>query len=88
MFTSDSTIYHKVAATAGKDFIKKRFWEHRNNLYILIRNLDKKSLLKILPVRILLEIVAYTYYIISRQRKYIKSLFDAHVDFIKNGFYI
>jgi len=88
MFTSESVVYHKVAASAGKNVIKKRFWEHRNNLYILIRNLDRKNLLKILPLRIFLELIAYPYYIISRQRPFIKSLLSAHLDFLRNGFYI
>jgi GT2 family glycosyltransferase len=88
IFTSDSVVYHKVAATAGKNFVQKRFWEHRNNLYILIRNLEKKSLVRILPIRLLLEIITYAYYIISRQRKYVLPLLHAHLDFITNGFYI
>lgn len=88
MFTSDSVVYHKVAATAGKNIIQKRYYEHRNNLYILIRNLDKKSFIKIIPIRLLLELIAYAYYIISRQTYYVKSLTKAHGDFIKKGFYI
>ncbi|OGM11469.1 hypothetical protein A2Z22_00260 [Candidatus Woesebacteria bacterium RBG_16_34_12] len=88
MFTSTSVIYHKVAATAGKNVIQKRYWEHRNNLYILVRNLTKKEAIKILPIRFLLELIAYVYYIISKQKPFIKSLFLAHKDFIKNGFYI
>jgi GT2 family glycosyltransferase len=88
LFTSNSVIYHKGAASSGKNIVQKRFWEHRNNLYILIRNLDRKSLLKILPARLLLELTAYSYYIISRQQVFLKSLFKAHIDLLKNGFYL
>ena len=88
VFTSDSTVYHKVAASASKNVVLKRYWEHRNNLYILIRNLDRRALIKILPARIGQEIVAYVYYFVSRQRPYLKSLFFAHLDFIKHGFFI
>lgn len=88
VFVPKSLIYHKGAATAGKNIVQKRFWEHRNNLYILLRNLERKNLLKILPVRFFLELITYVYYIVSRQQIFLISLSKAHVDFIKNGFYI
>jgi len=87
-FTSESIVYHKGGATAGKNVVLKRFWEHRNNFYILLRNLTKQNLLKILPIRLMLEIVTYIYYFISRQGGYNKSLFLAHLDILKNGLYI
>jgi GT2 family glycosyltransferase len=58
-FVPNSVVYHKVAATARKIPFKKRFWEHRNNLFILTRNLDRHQLIKILPVRFLLELLTY-----------------------------
>jgi GT2 family glycosyltransferase len=87
-FVSKSVIYHKVASTSKSNLVLKRFWEHRNNLYILIRNLDKKHLLQILPVRMCFELFTYIYYIVSRQKNYTKSLYGAHKDFIMHGFYI
>jgi len=83
-FISDSIVYHKGASTANRNLVKKRYWEHRNNLYILFRNLGKSSLIKIFPIRLLLEMVSYVYYISSKQTKYTVSLWNAHKDFIKN----
>ncbi|UCH71923.1 MAG: glycosyltransferase, partial [Thermoplasmatales archaeon] len=84
-FISESIVYHKVASTANRNLVKKRYWEHRNNLYILFRNLDKLSLVKILPIRIFLEMFTYVYYLSSKQFKYTVSLFFAHKDFIINS---
>ncbi len=88
IFTSNSEVYHKVAATAGKNIELKRFWEHRNNLYILVRNLERKDLVMTLTVRIFFELIAYPYYFISRQSIFIPPLFKAHLNFIKNGLYL
>lgn len=85
MFTSNSVVFHKTASTARRNLVKKRFWEHRNNLYIVTNNLDQKGLITILPVRILLELTAYFYYFVSKQKSYIKSLYLAHLAYLKNG---
>jgi GT2 family glycosyltransferase len=85
-FVHESVVYHKVAGTAGRNVIQKRYWEHRNNLYLLINNLDRSNVVKILPVRIVLELITYVYYLISKQGPFTKSLFRAHKDIISTGF--
>jgi GT2 family glycosyltransferase len=80
-FVPGSVVYHKVAGTSKSNLFKKRFWEHRNNLFILARNLDRSKLLFILPVRFFLELVSYLNYIFRKQYKNTLSLFLAHLDF-------
>ncbi len=60
-----STIYHKGAATMGKYRCRKRFYEHRNNLLMLLKNLPTLDLLWRLPIRLLLEWVSIVFYIIT-----------------------
>jgi len=45
-----SVIYHKVAASAKKNMFKKIFYEHRNNLVMVTKNLSTQDLFTILPV--------------------------------------
>jgi GT2 family glycosyltransferase len=80
-FIPESVVYHKVAGISNANLFKKRFWEHRNNLFILARNLDRSKLLFILPTRFILEIVSYINYLYRRQYKFILSLLAAHLDF-------
>ncbi len=77
---SDSEVFHKGAATAGRDLFTKRYWEHRNNLILLYKNFDGKSSF-IWTVRILLEIATYFRYLFT-DNVYVRSLFCAHRDFI------
>ncbi|MBI2074531.1 MAG: glycosyltransferase family 2 protein [Candidatus Levybacteria bacterium] len=63
----NSYIYHKVASTASKHMLKKRFWEHRNNLFLLIKNYPLNKLILIFPIRILLECLSILYYIYKRR---------------------
>lgn len=88
VFAPNSIVYHKVAATSKKDLYKKRFWEHRNNLFILTRNLERKDLIKILPFRFFLEIITYLYYLSSPSTggfKYASYLFAAHLDYLRKS---
>lgn len=81
VFTPSSVVYHKGAATSRKNLTKKRFWEHRNNLLIISRNLDRKSLLKIMLPRFLLEIATYFGYLAKREYRNILALFLAHLNY-------
>ena len=82
-FCPRSVVYHKGAATSKKNVIKKRFWEHRNNLFILTRNLDRKNLLKILIPRFFLESATYLGYMIRGEYKYLVALSAAHLDYLR-----
>lgn len=60
-----SVVYHKVAGSARKKIFKKRFWEHRNNLLMILKNYPSKDLLLIFPQRLLLEYLSFFYYLLS-----------------------
>ncbi|MDO8658014.1 MAG: glycosyltransferase family 2 protein [Candidatus Levybacteria bacterium] len=65
-----SYIYHKVASTASSHMLKKRFWEHRNNLLLILKNYPIKRLLIIFPIRIILEYMSFFYYLKNRKLDY------------------
>lgn len=79
----ESVVYHKVAATAKHNLIKKRFWEHRNNLLLLLKNVQPRQILSVWPIRVILEVFTYFYYLGTGQPGYLFSLFFAHLDFLR-----
>lgn len=82
MAIPSSVVYHKVATTSKKYPIKKRYWEHRNNLLLLLKNLSKNDLAKIVFSRIMLEFISYIYYLFTLNINNAISLLLAHIDLI------
>lgn len=80
-YCPESTIYHKGAASAGKNLYKKRYWEHRNNLILLYKNLNH-NIVHNLIIRTILEIFTYLHYLFRGNFVYLKSLSFAHLDFL------
>ncbi len=57
-FIPTSSIYHVGGGTLNKTSPKKTFLNFRNGISVLIKNLPRKKLIWILPIRILLDWVA------------------------------
>lgn len=73
VFIPNSTVYHYGSK---KSIIDKTFFSHRNGLIMLLKNYSTVQLLTYLPIRILLDIIAFFYYIIT--------LYPSHsIDMIK-----
>jgi GT2 family glycosyltransferase len=56
-----SVIYHYAGATIKEGSYRKLYWNHRNNIFMLVKNLDTGNLLKILPQRIALDMINVMY---------------------------
>jgi GT2 family glycosyltransferase len=63
-------VYHKGASSSSKNELRKRFWEHRNNLLMITKNLSFKKLLYVLPIRFALEYVSIVYYLSHKRFDY------------------
>jgi GT2 family glycosyltransferase len=61
-----STIYHYAGATIKPESFKKFYWNHRNNIFMLMKNLEGKNLLKILFVRYILDLINMFYSLLVR----------------------
>jgi GT2 family glycosyltransferase len=83
-----SVVFHKGGATASKNILKKRFWEHRNNILLIIKNYPNHILFFILPIRLLLEYLSVFYYLISRQHTFALSVLLSQISLIYNIPYI
>lgn len=66
-----SVIYHSVASTSGKNLIKKRYWEHRNTLLVLIKNYSLFFMIFIFPLRFFIfEPMSIIHYLIKKEFRY------------------
>lgn len=64
VFVPQSTVFHYGMGTMGKEkSSKKAFFHHRNGLILLLKNYSFLELVYRLPVRMLLDIVTFWYYI-------------------------
>lgn len=80
-----SIIYHKVASTASRNSAKKRYWEHRNNLLLILKNYPLKKLIIILPIRLLLEYISFLYYLQNRKINYSLSVIKSQIALLYFG---
>lgn len=83
-FVSGSVVYHKVAGSSNSvsQMIKKRFYEHRNNLILLLKNYSVKDLYILLPQRLFLEILAYVFYLLRLDMISFLGLSLAHLNLL------
>ncbi len=54
----DSVAYHEGGATLGAGSFRKRYFNHRNNIAMLLKNMELRSLVWVLPLRFFLELLA------------------------------
>lgn len=78
-----SIIYHKVAGTNRKTLFKKKFFEHRNNLVLIVKNYSHKDLLILFPRRLIFELITILYYFLKLDFTSFFALISAHFSFWK-----
>lgn len=84
-YTPRSVIYHMGAFTGGKNLYRRTFFNHRNHLILLIKNLKIKDLAIIFPVRVLMDTFSAGYYLFFlRSPKRSFAVFIAYCSFLKN----
>ncbi len=65
---SSAIVYHYAGATLPPESFMKKYFNHRNSILMVLKNLQLHNLLWILPIRILLEIAAMV--LAVKQRDY------------------
>jgi len=53
----ESVIYHYAGATIKADSFKKLYWNHRNGIITMLKNLQGKNLKRVLFIRFILDII-------------------------------
>lgn len=75
-------VYHKGASTSSKNELQKRFWEHRNNLLMITKNLSLRRLLYVLPIRFVLEYVSVFYYLSHKRFDYAAAVLLSQLSYV------
>ncbi|MCM4154590.1 glycosyltransferase family 2 protein [Gramella sp. AN32] len=83
-FTPKSKVYHVGGATLQQLNPKKTFFNYRNSLYMLLKNLPIKDLYIILFARMILDGVAAVKFLFEGKLNHISAIFKAHLSFYRN----
>jgi len=73
-----SVIYHKVAVSNKRNLLKKSYFEHRNNIIMLLKNYALPDLFLFLPARFILDGVSLFYYLLTGRFKNFLALLGAY----------
>ncbi|MCK4578262.1 MAG: glycosyltransferase [Candidatus Marinimicrobia bacterium] len=56
-FCPDSVVYHYGGGTLGSEDLAKMYYNHRNNIFMMLKNYAAGNLFKVLPVRFFWDLV-------------------------------
>lgn len=82
-YTPDSVVYHVGGATLNRMNPRKTFFNFRNSLYNLVKNLPSRELVWVLPVRMILDGIAAIRFLFKGQFSHFSAVFKAHVNFYR-----
>lgn len=80
-YTPDSVVYHVGGATLNSMNPHKTFYNFRNSLYNLVKNLPARELLWVLPLRMILDAFAAIKFLFEGQFAHFSAIFRAHLNF-------
>lgn len=75
---TDSVIYHYAGGTIKPASYKKMYWNHRNSIFMMLKNYSTHRLLYLLPVRIALDKITFFKALLTYDKKLMKALFMAY----------
>ena len=82
-----SEVYHLGGGTLSELNPKKIYLNHRNNLFLLTKNLPKNKLLSIIFIRMILDAVAAFSYLAKGKPKFFVAVIKAHFSFYSKAQY-
>jgi GT2 family glycosyltransferase len=83
-FEPESRVYHLGGATLSYRSSRKVFFNFRNSLWMLVKNLPKKELFPVLISRMILDGTAAMNFLVTGQFTAFRAVFKAHFDFYKS----
>lgn len=84
IYIPSSVIYHIGGGTLSYDSSRKLFFNFRNNLFLLYKNLPGDRLHKILFKRMLLDSIAAIRFLLTFKIIAFISVFEAHIDYYRH----
>ncbi|MFA6769615.1 MAG: glycosyltransferase family 2 protein [Bacteroidales bacterium] len=77
----NSVIYHVGGGTLPNNSPSKLFFNYRNNLLMLYKNLPKSCLWFVLVFRLAMDCASALFYLVQGKREFFNSVFTAHKEF-------
>lgn len=78
-YTGHSTVYHVGGATLNSMNPKKTFFNFRNSLYSITKNLPKRKVFPLLIARLVLDGVAGLHFLFQGKRKHFVAIIHSHL---------
>lgn len=83
-YNGNSHVYHVGGATLNSMNPKKTFYNFRNSLYSITKNLPKRKVFPLLLARLVLDGIAAIRFLFQLKFNHIVAIFKAHISFYKN----
>lgn len=83
-YCGKSHVYHVGAGTLSRSNPKKTYYNFRNGLSLLFKNLSPLNLILRLPIRLMLDYVAVVISVLPGSPYEAKPILQAHIDFFKS----
>ncbi len=80
----DARVWHKGGGTMASTNPRKLFWNFRNNIFLLVKNLQLINLLRIMPARLVLDGIALARELVSGKLKNAGSIISAYFWILTN----
>ena len=83
-YVSNSKVFHVGGATLGDMNPKKTFFNFRNSLFMLLKNVEKAKIFQILLLRMLLDGIAGIKFLLEGKFTHLFAILEAHFSFYKH----
>jgi GT2 family glycosyltransferase len=74
-----SVIYHVGGATIKSRSFKKTYWNHRNSIYLMLKNNETGNMISRTLVHVLLDYVAFAQSLVTGQFQVARGILAAHI---------
>ncbi|RPH33623.1 MAG: glycosyltransferase family 2 protein [Bacteroidales bacterium] len=79
-----SKVYHVGGGTLPNNNPRKLYYNYRNSLFMLFKNLPGKRIVFTIPIRLTLDGLSAVAYLLNGKFNFVKAVFTAHIDFYKS----
>ncbi len=79
-----SKVYHVGGGTLPNNNPRKLYYNYRNSLYMLFKNLPKRRIIIVFPIRLILDGISALAYLINGKFGFFKAVFHSHMTFWSN----
>ncbi|MGB0838739.1 MAG: glycosyltransferase family 2 protein [Chitinophagales bacterium] len=84
MYCPDSVVYHVGGGTLPQGNPRKTYLNFRNNLIMMFKNYTRWELVRIMPIRLILDLVAATKSLVTGNAKDCKAILQAQYYFLQH----